>query len=66
MFKDARNMRLTPALREKDEIARRFRDAERQLETVPGQFVETDNASLIKFQETKIARPERKKDAALA
>ncbi len=61
MFKDAWNMRLTQAHREKDEIARQLRDAEKQIETLLERIVETDNASVIKAYETKIARLEREK-----
>ena len=61
MFKDAWNMRLNQAHREKEDIARQLRDAEKQIEPLLERVVEADNASGIKAYEGKIAKLEREK-----
>ncbi|MBC7147467.1 MAG: recombinase family protein [Thioclava marina] len=61
MFKDAWNMRLSQAHRDKDEIAKLLRDAEKQIEILLERIVEADNASVIKAYEGKIAKLEREK-----
>ena len=61
MFKDAWNIRLTQAEREKEEITKQLRDAEKQIETLLERIVEADNASVMKAYEGKIAKMEREK-----
>ena len=61
MFKDAWSMRLVEAQRDKDEIAKQMREAEKQIETLLERIVEADNASVIKAYEGKIAKLEREK-----
>ena len=61
MFKDAWNMRLAEAHRDKDEIAKQLRDSEKQIETLLERIVEADNASVIRAYEGKIAKLEREK-----
>ena len=61
MFKDAWNMWLVQAHREKDETIRQMADTEKQIETLLERIMEADSPAVIRAYEGKIAKLEREK-----
>ncbi len=61
MFRDAWNMKLLQVKSDAKELERQKADLEKQIETLLERIIETDNLSVVKAYESKIAKLERSK-----